>query len=157
MMANGAARLDAKAACPLRCAEASAHRCRLSFAVRLPITLYETRLFLGGLVMSPRIRVMLAALLATAVLVAGASPAVAYEPFAYEDVGIEGRTRETPVLLDAFFLRPMGLVLTGLGIVAFVPAAAFVGLTRPTDLGKPFKLLVANPFRYTFMDPLGEH
>lgn len=107
--------------------------------------------------MSPRIRVMLAALLATAVLVAGASPAVAYEPFAYEDVGIDQRQRETPILLDAFFLRPMGLLLTGLGIVAFVPAAAFVGLTRPTDLGKPFKLLVAKPFRYTFMDPLGEH
>ncbi len=102
--------------------------------------------------MSPRIRVMVAALLATAVLVAGASPA-----FAYGDVAIENRGRETPVLLDAFILRPMGLVLTGLGMVAFVPAAAFVGLTRPTDIGKPFKLLVANPFRYTFMDPLGEH
>lgn len=102
--------------------------------------------------MSPRIRVMVAALLATAVLVAGASPA-----FAYDDVGIKNHERETPVLLDAFILRPMGLVLTGLGMVAFVPAAAFVGLTRPTDIGKPFKLLVANPFRYTFMDPLGEH
>jgi len=100
---------------------------------------------------------MVAALLATAVLVAGASPAFAYEPFAYEDVGIESRQRETPVLLDAFFLRPMGLVLTGLGMVAFLPAAAFVGITRPTEIGKPFKLLVVKPFRYTFMDPLGEH
>jgi len=95
---------------------------------------------------------MVAALLATAVLVAGASPA-----FAYEDVGFESRQRETPVLLDAFFLRPMGLVLTGLGMVAFLPAAAFVGITRPTEIGKPFKLLVVKPFRYTFMDPLGEH
>ncbi len=107
--------------------------------------------------MSPRIRVMVAALLATAVLVAGASSAFAYEPFAYQGVGVEARERETPVLLDAFILRPLGLVLTGLGMVAFVPAAAFVGLTRPTDIGKPFKLLVANPFRYTFLDPLGEH
>ena len=107
--------------------------------------------------MSRRIRVMVAALLATAVLVAGASPAFAYEPFGYEDIGIENRARETPVLLDAFILRPMGLVLTGLGMAAFIPAAAFVGLTRPSEIGKPFRLLVANPFRYTFMDPLGEH
>jgi hypothetical protein len=38
-----------------------------------------------------------------------------------------------------------------------VPAGAFVGLTRPTDIGKPFHSLVAVPFRYTFLDPLGEH
>jgi hypothetical protein len=100
---------------------------------------------------------IVAALLATAVLVAGAAPAFAYEPFAYEDVGVEARERETPILLDAFIFRPFGLVLLGLGVAAFLPAAVFVGVTRPTDIGKPFKLLVANPFRYTFMDPLGEH
>jgi hypothetical protein len=32
-----------------------------------------------------------------------------------------------------------------------------VGATRPVDIGKPFQLLVANPFRYTFIDPLGQH
>jgi hypothetical protein len=100
---------------------------------------------------------MVAALLASAVVVAAATPAFAYEPFQYDDVGIEARERETPVLLDAFLLRPMGLMLTGLGAVMFVPAAVFVGATRPSEIGQPFELLVANPFRYTFMDPLGEH
>jgi hypothetical protein len=41
--------------------------------------------------------------------------------------------------------------------VVYVPAAAVVGLTRPTDIGKPFQQLVAAPFRYTFLDPLGQH
>ncbi len=97
-------------------------------------------------------RGFVAALVATAVLVVGAAPALAYQ-----DEGLEATQKSTPVLLDAMVLRPMGLLLTVGGIVAFVPAGAVVGLTRPTDLGKPFKLLVANPFRYTFMDPLGEH
>ena len=67
------------------------------------------------------------------------------------------RERDTPVLLDAFVLRPVGLALTAVGTVLFLPAAAVVGCTRPTDIGKPFQMLIANPFRYTFIDPLGQH
>ena len=99
-----------------------------------------------------RTRVLVAAVAASAVLLVGAAPT-----FAYTDEGLAAIRRETPWLLDALILRPVGLVLTLGGAVAFIPAGAFVGLTRPTDIGKPFQLLVANPFRYTFMDPLGEH
>ena len=45
----------------------------------------------------------------------------------------------------------------GVGTVIALPAAAIVGVTRPVDIGKPFQVLVANPFRYTFIDPLGQH
>lgn len=99
-----------------------------------------------------RSRSIVAALAATAVLLAGAAPALAYT-----DEGLAAKRKETPWLLDAVVLRPVGLLLTLGGAVAFVPAGALVGLTRPTDIGKPFEQLVANPFRYTFMDPLGEH
>jgi hypothetical protein len=99
-----------------------------------------------------RTRGFVAALAASAVLLAGAAPALAYT-----DEGLAAARRETPWLLDAVVLRPVGLVLTIGGAVAFIPTGALVGLTRPTDIGKPFQQLVANPFRYTFMDPLGEH
>ena len=99
-----------------------------------------------------RTRGFVAALATAAVLVVGATPA-----FAYTDEGLAATRRQTPWLLEAVLLRPVGLLLTIGGAVAFVPAGVIVGLTRPTDIGKPFEQLVANPFRYTFMDPLGEH
>lgn len=102
--------------------------------------------------MSGRIRGFAAVLAAGAVLVSGAAPALAFS-----DEGIEATERHTPALFDAFVLRPVGLVMTAGGIALFMPAAAFVGITRPTNIGKPFHSLVAVPFRYTFLDPLGEH
>ena len=106
----------------------------------------------GGLQMSRRIRGFVAVFAATAVLVVSAAPALAYN-----DEGLEAAERSTPLMLDALILRPLGLVLTLGGAVAFVPAGAVVGLMRPSDLGKPFEVLVQRPFRYTFLDPLGEH
>lgn len=97
-------------------------------------------------------RGLVAMFAAIAVLGLGAAPAMAIQ-----DEGLEAVRQSTPVLLEAFLLRPMGLLVTVLGAVAFIPAGALVGITRPADLHKPFNLLVGNPFRYTFMDPLGEH
>jgi hypothetical protein len=102
--------------------------------------------------MSGRIRGFAAVLAASAVLLSGAAPAVAFK-----DEGFAAAEQHTPALLDAMVLRPMGLVLTVGGAILFVPAGAFVALTRPTNIGKPFHSLVAVPFRYTFLDPLGEH
>jgi hypothetical protein len=99
-------------------------------------------------------RLFTAALVATALLVGSVGSAAGA---AFDDPGLEATKKDTPVLLDAFILRPVGLALTAIGTVVFVPAAAVVGATRPTDIGKPFQLLVANPFRYTFLDPLGQH
>ncbi len=100
------------------------------------------------------VRSFVAALAAVALLLGSVGSAAAGT---FDDEGLEATQRETPVLLDAFVLRPIGLVLTAVGTGLFVPAAAVVGLTRPTDVGRPFQLLVANPFRYTFIDPLGQH
>ena len=102
--------------------------------------------------MSGRIRGFTAALVASAVLLGGAAPALAFT-----DEGLTSAERHTPAVFDALVLRPMGLVVTAVGAVVFVPAGAFVAVTRPTDIGKPFHNLVAVPFRYTFIDPLGEH
>ena len=102
--------------------------------------------------MSGRIRGFAAVLVASTVLLSGAAPA-----FAFKDEGLAATEQHTPALVDALLLRPMGLLLTVGGAVAFVPTGALVGITRPTDIGKPFRSLVAVPFRYTFLDPLGEH
>lgn len=102
--------------------------------------------------MSRGLRVFMAALAAVTVLAVGTTPALAFQ-----DEGLAAQEKQTPVLLDAFLLRPVGLAMTAVGAAAFVPAGAITALTRPRDIGKPFRLLVANPFRYTFMDPLGEH
>jgi hypothetical protein len=99
-------------------------------------------------------RLFTAALVATALLTGFAGSAAGS---AYEDQGLQATQKETPILLDAFILRPVGLALTAIGTALCVPAAAVVGATRPTDIGKPFQMLVANPFRYTFLDPLGQH
>ena len=99
-------------------------------------------------------RFLTAALVAAAMLVGPVGSAAAGT---FDDTGLEATKKDTPIILDAFILRPVGLALTAVGTALFVPAAAVVGATRPTDVGKPFQMLVANPFRYTFMDPLGQH
>ncbi len=82
--------------------------------------------------MSHQIRTVAAVLAASAVLLGSAAPASAGI-----DQGLGAMARTTPV----FFVATSPLVL----------------ITRPTDIAKPFKVLVARPFTYTFVDALGEH
>lgn len=70
---------------------------------------------------------------------------------------MRAREKNVPVVIDAMFLRPMGLMLTAGGAVLAVVPTLFTLMTRPTDVVKPLEALVATPFRYTFLDPLGEH
>ena len=97
-------------------------------------------------------RKIAAMLTLAAVLVGGASPA-----YAYKDEGLTAREKSVPVLFDAMFLRPIGLLMTVGGAALAVLPTAVVAITRPTDIVKPLDRLVARPFRYTFLDPLGEH
>src|SRR5262249_49858867 len=76
-------------------------------------------------------RTFTAALVAAALLLGSAGTAGAV---VFEDQGLDAVQKDTPVLLDAFVLRPLGLALTAIGTVLFVPAAAVVGATRPVDL-----------------------
>ena len=102
--------------------------------------------------MSGWIRSLTAALVASAVLLSGVAPALASK-----DEGFEATEQHTPAVFDAIILRPMGLVMVLGGAVLFVPVGAVTAITRPTNIGKPFHTLVGTPFRYTFLDPLGEH
>ena len=95
------------------------------------------------------------AILALALVVSLASPAAAASSLGKDSGDVE---QSVPIVFDALLLRPIGLALTILGTVFYaVPVAPITAITRPSDLGKPFKLLVVTPARYTFADPLGQH
>ena len=95
------------------------------------------------------------AILTLILVVSLATPAFATSALGRDD-GDQDRT--VPVVLDVLLLRPTGFALTVLGTVFYAfPVAPITAMTRPSDLGKPFKALVAAPARYTFVDPLGQH
>lgn len=65
--------------------------------------------------------------------------------------------RSVPVMMDALFLRPIGLMVTLGGAALYAVSVPFVALTRPSQIGTPLEQLVLRPARFTFVDPLGEH
>ena len=105
--------------------------------------------------MRHRFRGIVSAMLTLALVLCLASPAAATSALG-RDIA-DGETA-VPVVFDAIVLRPLGLMMTLVGTMVYAfPVAPITALTRPTDLAKPFKLLVVAPLRYTFMDPLGQH
>jgi hypothetical protein len=60
-------------------------------------------------------------------------------------------------MMDALFLRPIGLAMTVSGAALYAVSVPFVALTRPSEIATPLEQLVLRPARYTFVDPLGEH
>jgi len=103
--------------------------------------------------MSRSFRSLVAAFLTSALILTQAAPA-----FATTTMGsVENEPNAVPVLFDAAILRPVGMMLTAVGAVGFCLVAPFLAITRPTDLGKPFRALVIAPARYTWVDPLGTH
>jgi hypothetical protein len=65
---------------------------------------------------------------------------------------------KTNLVADALILRPLGLMMIGLGAAVWaVGVAPFVAITRPTDLDDSMEHLIMRPVRYTFADPLGHH
>lgn len=62
-----------------------------------------------------------------------------------------------PVMWDVFLIRPLSVVLTALSAgVVFPIAALLTGITRPSEMDKPYQLLVQQPIDFTFVRPLGE-
>lgn len=99
-----------------------------------------------------RNRRIAAVITAAALMLCLASPAAAIT----RDNG--DRPNAVPVVIDALFLRPAGLMMTMMGVLVYaVPVAPLVAITRPADLWKPLGPLVVAPARYTFSDPLGLH
>jgi hypothetical protein len=103
--------------------------------------------------MSLRIRSLVAAVMAAALVFSMAAPALADDSM----LARNEREHSVPPLLDAIFLRPIGMVVTVAGAAGFAMLAPLMALTRPSDLGKPFHALVVRPARYTWIDPLGTH
>ena len=104
--------------------------------------------------MSRIIRSFVAVTLASVMLLAQAAPALADMTIS---TGESNQEHSVPVLLDALILRPIGMMVTALGAGMFCVIAPVMAITRPTDMGKPFKALVMAPARYTWVDPLGVH
>ena len=99
-----------------------------------------------------RVRAFFVALTVGALLLGNAAPAAASA-----SADAFTREHEVPILIDAMLMRPMGLLMTGVGLVLSPLPMAIVALTRPKDIYKPFAELVVRPARFTFVDPLGQH
>ncbi len=104
--------------------------------------------------MIPRLRRFTAALMTGALLLGAGTPALA-GTFSSE-IG-RSEMDNVPVVFDALFMRPVGLVMTGVGMGIFAVLAPVLLITRPMNMNKPFNALVVLPARFTFADPLGFH
>jgi hypothetical protein len=104
--------------------------------------------------MSRSIRSLVAVSLTSALLLSSAAPALADTMKSSDN---NEQARSVPVVFDALFLRPIGMIVTGLGAATFCAIAPIMAITRPTDMGGPFRALVMAPARYTWVDPLGTH
>ena len=62
-----------------------------------------------------------------------------------------------PIAVDVLVLRPVGLVSLLVDTMLFAIAEPIVLITRPHEIGKPFKQLVIRPVKYIWADPLGGH
>jgi hypothetical protein len=70
----------------------------------------------------------------------------------------QGNDRNSvPVGFDLATRALFGIPLTIVGAVAMIPVGFVTAITRPTEMRKPFDMLVMGPVRYTWVDPLGEH
>lgn len=97
--------------------------------------------------------------LAAALATAGLILSLAHPALAANRYGAASDEPATmPLIFDAIVMRPVGLAATLVGTVFYAfPVLPIMSITRPTDIGKPFRPLVMAPARFTFVDPLGYH
>lgn len=62
-----------------------------------------------------------------------------------------------PAVVDVLVLRPVGFLSLVVGTALFLVLAPIVLITRPHEIGIPFKDLVVAPAKYLWVDPLGGH
>lgn len=67
----------------------------------------------------------------------------------------QGEAEDIPVIIDVLVLRPAGLVACALGLVSAVIALPFAIPSHSMD--KVSKVLIQEPFYYTFKRPLGKN
>ena len=73
-----------------------------------------------------------------------------------QTVSQDDAANATPVV-DVILLRPAGFVSLVVGTGLFIATSPIVLITRPHEIGKPFKSLVVRPAKYLWVDPIGGH
>jgi hypothetical protein len=102
-----------------------------------------------------RTRRILAALCVFALLVAVTTPAYASTNRSMHAM-MSGSDPVAPTM-DLLILRPLGLFGLLGGICLFVVTTPITLITRPHEIGTPFKELVVRPAKYVWADPIGQH
>lgn len=69
----------------------------------------------------------------------------------------QGDVANAPAVIDVMLLRPAGFLSLLIGTALFVGLTPIVLITRPHEIGTPFKQLVVRPAKYIWVDPLGGH
>lgn len=69
----------------------------------------------------------------------------------------QGDAANASPVVDVMVLRPAGFVSLLVGTGLFLVTSPVVLITRPHEIGKPFKQLVVRPAKYIWVDPLGGH
>ncbi len=59
--------------------------------------------------------------------------------------------------VDVLMLRPAGFLSLVVGTGLFLALSPIVLVTRPHEIGTPFKQLVVRPAKYLWVDPIGGH
>ena len=98
---------------------------------------------------SAGIRRRIVALIALIAISTTALPAAA--------VKSQEETANAPIGVDLLLMRPVGFLALIAGTGLFVISTPLVLITRPHEIGKPFKLWVVRPAKFLWADPLGGH
>ncbi len=101
-----------------------------------------------------RTRSAVAALCAFVMIAGLAAPAFAGSEF---DSQLPEENASSHPVVDAMFLRLLGIFALATGLSLFVPAAIITLMTRPQEIHKPFGFLIVAPARYIWVDGLGKH
>jgi uncharacterized membrane protein YczE len=98
--------------------------------------------------MHKTVGILLVALMVALFVSFSASPVNAEEPSQTEEVSAG------TMLFDLVFVRPVGIIATGLGAATYVVTIPFSG--PGGNLNEALEKMVKEPFRYTFTRPIGK-
>ena len=101
--------------------------------------------------MSNRVRRIFAVACAALLLSATVSTTASSQTLAQAD------SANAPAVVDALLLRPAGFLSLIVGTGIFLLITPIVLITRPHEIGTPFKTLIGRPAKYLWMDPIGGH
>jgi hypothetical protein len=106
-----------------------------------------------------RIRRLTAAICLVALVAGSTLPSVASAKESFiNSSDAEANNMTSPIMVDLLILRPLGLVTMCVSTIFFVfPVIPITLLTRPSEIAKPWDIMVAEPARFVWMHPLGSH